>query len=218
MNSSRSAGRVGALLAGSWLAAAGCSSARVPGAIVPDAATPAASVAEPPPRGKPVEVATPADPDAGWREFHRPMTSLLASVEVETSSTYPNWPATRLTDGDPTTAWFSDRDDSAAKGKIPAITLRFEEPVTVRRVVVLGNRDASWKDGFAVLRGRVQVFGPTGATLRSIDQSAQGEKHDFEFVLEPPADHAQFVIFSSLSDEGAKNTYGDIGIAEIWAE
>jgi hypothetical protein len=216
MNLARLASPVRSTLLVLAAATAGCSAGSAPGPSSPE--TRAVTIDQPAPRPRVAEVAAPEGAAAGWHEYRRPLTSRHSLEEPEVSSAYAGWPANRLTDGDPSTTWFSDRNDSAAKGKTPSITLHLFSPGTVKQIVVLGNRDTTWPTGYSVLQGRFQLFNAEGELLRSVDQKATGELHDFEVSLVPPVENVRFVRFTSLADEGNENSYGDIAVSEIWLE
>lgn len=140
------------------------------------------------------------------------------AVTVSASSVYSGWPATNAIDGDVKTSWYSNSNDSAAKGGAPFLQLEFREPVTVRRVTVLGNRDPAFLHGYTILSGRIDVYDARERLLASMKSDGTGNRRDFDFRLEIPALDAKVVRFTSLADEGDKNQYGDVAIAEIQIE
>jgi hypothetical protein len=146
------------------------------------------------------------------------VTAAGAGVVVTASSTYPGWPMSNATDGNVQTSWYSNKNDSAAKGTSPFIQLEFSEPSTVRRVTILGNRDPSYLLGYTILSGRLDVYDTRERLLASMTSTGTGNRRDFDFRLEVPAQDAKIVRFTSLADEGGKNPYGDVAIAELQVE
>jgi hypothetical protein len=140
------------------------------------------------------------------------------AVLVSASSTYEGWPPSNATDGDIQTWWYSNTNDSAAKGATPYFQLEFPEPSTVRRVTVLGNRDPQFLHGYTILSGRVDVIDARGRVIASMKSAGTGNRRDFDFRFERPVESVKIVRFTSLSDEGNKNSYGDVAIAELQVE
>lgn len=141
-----------------------------------------------------------------------------STITVRASSEYPGWPATNATDGNIKTSWYSNRDDSAAKGASPFLQLEFRVPVVVRRVTVLGNRDPAFLNGYTIIKGRIDIYDSRERLLASMKSDGTGNRRDFDFKLETPAYNARMVRFTSLADEGTQNQYGDVAIAEIQIE
>jgi hypothetical protein len=137
------------------------------------------------------------------------------SVSVRASSEYGGWPATNAVDGDPQTSWYSGMGDAAANGKSPFIEVVLDRPSPVRRVTVLGNRDPAYLKGYTVFRGQLDILDANGRVLLSQPSEGLGNRRDFDFHLDPPVNGASAVRFTSLADEGDKNQYGDIAIAEV---
>lgn len=141
--------------------------------------------------------------------------AILARPErVVASTTYRGYDVSRALDGNPATSWFSARDDSAARGKQTFVELGFTRPQPLRRVVILGNREPRWMDGFTVRAGRIDVFDAFGTCVFSAVADATGDRGDFAFEI-ASVDRASRVRFTSVSDDGAKNEWGDVAIAEI---
>jgi hypothetical protein len=138
-------------------------------------------------------------------------------VELSASSTYEGWPLENATDGDEQTSWYSDRDDSVAKGKSPFFQLAFGVPRRVRHVTILGNRDPRFFDGFAIRRGRLDVVDGRGRTVQSLVARGSGDRADFVFDL-PDGTDASALRFTSLEDDGARNPWGDVAIGEVRVE
>jgi hypothetical protein len=138
-------------------------------------------------------------------------------VELSASSTYGGWPLENAIDGDPQTSWYSDTNDSVAKGQRPFFQVTFQSASTVHRVTVLGNRDPDYFDGFGILRGQLDVFDADGRLLESQKADGAGDRRDYAFTL-TASRPVKTLRFTSLRDEGSRNQWGDIAIAEIRAE
>lgn len=137
--------------------------------------------------------------------------------EPSASSTYSGWPMTNALDGDEKTSWYSGQDDSVAKGKSPFFQLTFPEPRSLRRVSVLGNRDPAYFDGFGILRAQLDVFDASGRLLVTLRADGHGDRNDYTFDLSG-IEGAKIIRFTSLGDEGKRNQWGDIAIAELSVE
>ncbi|HEY4121473.1 MAG TPA: discoidin domain-containing protein, partial [Byssovorax sp.] len=152
------------------------------------------------------------------REFASPPMRLSPVVEeARASSSFGGWPASFALDGDLQTSWYSAAGDSAALGRAPYFELRLEQPASVHRVVVLGTRDPSYPTGYTVHAGRLELFDAGDQLLLSIDRAGRGPKRDFDFRLRG-LDRVAAVRFTSLEDDGDKNPYGDVAIAEMRVE
>ncbi len=146
-------------------------------------------------------------------------TLLVASSVVATaSSTFPGWPTSNATDGKPETSWYSGNDDSAAKGGAPFLQIELPEASPVRRVTVLGNRDPQFLVGYTILSGRIDLLDEAGRVLESIVSDGTGNQRDFDVQWRHAIKGVKTVRFTSLADEGDKNTYGDVAIAEMQIE
>ena len=181
----------------------------------PTVAAPQVVLAEPP-SAKPAraEVAVPAEDRGSLTVAAAPPVPMTASA----SSEYPGWPAASAIDGDPSTSWFSSTNDSAAKGASPYLEVIFAEPRTVRAVTILGNRDPSYPDGYAILAGRLDLVDRAGRVVISVKGAGSGGAHDFDFRLREPVAAVRAVRFTSLRDEGDSNDHGDVAVAELRVE
>jgi hypothetical protein len=141
-----------------------------------------------------------------------------AAVVVSASSSYPGWPPSNATDGDIHTSWYSNTNDSAAKGASPFLQLEFPEASTVRRVTILGNRDPAFLKGYTILSGRVELLNREGRAMASAVSDGVGNRRDFDFRFAEPVSGVKVVRFTSLADQGNKNPYGDVAIAELQVE
>jgi hypothetical protein len=134
------------------------------------------------------------------------------------SSSYNGWGVDRLLDGDPTTSWFSASGDSLAHGKTPWIELSLSAPTRLRRITILGNREPSWKTGYSVEQGVLDLFDANGQRAASAILYSQGEGRDFVFVVPDGLRAIATMRFTALKDEGGSNPYGDVAIAEVLIE
>ncbi len=137
---------------------------------------------------------------------------------VSASSFWPGWEPEKVIDDNMETSWFSQRGDAAAKGTKPWVTLTFPENVTVKRVTILGNREAAWFDGYTILNGMVEFFDADGKQLWVDENEGIGNRRDFEFKPKQPVGKVRSVKFTSLKDQGDQNPYDDIAIAEFMVE
>lgn len=180
-----------------------------------------------PPTSSPVVVlsATPSTDDEEDRlppvetdNRSRVVVAAGSGLTASASSSYGGWPPSNATDGNIQTSWYSGSNDSAAKGTSPFFQLELREPSTVRRVTILGNRDPSFLRGYTILSGRLDIYDAREHLLFSATSAGTGNRRDFDFRLEAPAPGVKMIRFTSLSDEGDKNPYGDVAIAEIQVE
>jgi hypothetical protein len=141
-----------------------------------------------------------------------------SSMTPSASSSYPGWPVTNATDGDIHTSWYSNTNDSAAKGNVTFFQIEFASPQTVRRVTILGNRDPSYLKGYTILEGRLELFDRSHRYVARLESKGTGNLRDFDFVFAKPILDVKIVRFTSLEDEGDKNAYGDVAIAEFQVE
>lgn len=167
-----------------------------------DVSTPEPSLASPPDESPPPQ----------------PRLPLRARLRIEASSSYPGWPATNAIDGEETTSWYSGSNDSVAQGKRPFVYLELADPAPLRTVTILGNRDPSFYDGYAILEGQLDVFDGAGRLATSLSQKSAGERHDFKFELPRNLEGVGALRFTSTRDEGRRNHWGDVAIAEILLE
>src|SRR5262245_18864054 len=136
-------------------------------------------------------------------------------LELAASSTYPGWGCEKAIDGNLETSWFSNTDDSVAKGKKPWFEVKFPEDVKVGRVTVLGNREPSWLKGYTILAGGLELLDKDGKRIDYVDNEGIGNFFDFDFKFDKPKEKVRTVRFKILGDQGDENPYGDIAISEI---
>jgi hypothetical protein len=140
------------------------------------------------------------------------------ALTVVASSSYPGWGPQKAIDGDLRTSWYSARDDAAALGKSPFLQIAFRDPVTVRHVTILGNRDPSYLEGYTILSGKLELFDASEHVLISSESAGTGNQRDFDFRLAVPIENVKTVRFTALEDQGKQNAYGDVAIAEVQVE
>ncbi|MBL9022568.1 MAG: discoidin domain-containing protein [Myxococcales bacterium] len=172
------------------------------------------------PERRPAEVVTSASAEPRADEAPEapppePKLPLRARLRVESSSSYPGWPATNAIDGDETTSWYSGSNDSVAQGNRPFLYVELTDPGPLRTVTILGNRDPSFYNGYAILEGQLDVFDGAGRLVTTLSQKSAGERHDFKFELPRNLEGVGAVRFTSTKDEGKRNHWGDVAIAEI---
>jgi F5/8 type C domain len=136
-------------------------------------------------------------------------------LELAASTTYPGWGCEKAIDGNLETSWFSNTDDSVAKGKKPWFEVKFPEDVAISRVTVLGNREPSWLKGYTILAGGLELLDKDGKRIHYEDNEGIGNFFDFDFKYDKPKGKVRTVRFKILGDQGDENPYGDIAIAEI---
>lgn len=142
----------------------------------------------------------------------------IVVATASASSSYEGWPASNLIDGNDRTSWFSEENDSAARGTTPFVKIAFSKAINVSRVKILGNRDPSYPRGYAVRAGKLELLDGAGTVVNTSDVTAGGDWHDFEVRLQAPVTDVRSVRFTSVRDEGAANEYGDVALAEIIVE
>ncbi len=139
-------------------------------------------------------------------------------LKLSASTFWPGWPADSAFDGDPKTSWFSAKDDAAAFNKLPWVKVEFPDDVTVRRVTILGNREANWPTGYTIGVGKIELYDKDGKKLL-VQANECGENHlDIDFPLLKPVAGVRAIRFVSLADEGDKNPYSDIALGEFQVE
>ena len=131
------------------------------------------------------------------------------------SSSFQGFGTDKLLDGDNETSWFSDSDDSVAKGKEPWVTLTFPEDVTVTRVTIAGNRHPDYPDNYSVLKGTLVLLDAAGKKIASEDQDGKGKCFDFDFKPKEAVKKVRSIKFIPVKDQGDKNEFGDIALGEI---
>jgi hypothetical protein len=139
-------------------------------------------------------------------------------LKVTASSFWVGWEPAKAIDGDLETSWFTERGDAAARGKKPWIMVTFPKDVTVTRVTILGNREPNWFDGYTILSGLVEFLDADGKRLWLDENEGVGNRRDFEFKPKKPIEKVRSIKFLSVKDQGDKNPYDDIAIAELQAE
>lgn len=93
-----------------------------------------------------------------------------------------SWPVTHVIDGEERTSWYARERGPNPR---PWVEVRFPEPVGVRRVTVLGNRDPQYPRGYTVFAARVELRDAAGAVLAAADLTGQGDRQDFQFEPTP---------------------------------
>jgi hypothetical protein len=139
-------------------------------------------------------------------------------LKVTASTSWPGWAPEKVIDGDPQSSWFTAGGDAAAKGTKPWVQIELPGDETVSRVTVLGNREPAWPTGFSVLSGSLELLDKDGKRLWYKEDDGAGDLHDFDFRPKEPVKGVRFLRFTSLGDQGDKNGYDDIAVAEIQAE
>ncbi|MFO0615770.1 MAG: discoidin domain-containing protein [Polyangiaceae bacterium] len=140
--------------------------------------------------------------------------------QITASTSYAGYDVARLLDGKLETSWFSAQNDSASAGSPTFVEVAFRRPRPLRKVVIMGNREPRWMDGFAIREGRLDVFDVRGDLVSSTTSAAIGDRSDFSFDLgnEVGSDAVSRVRFTSTSDDGGRNAWRDVAIAEILLE
>ncbi len=139
-------------------------------------------------------------------------------LKLTASSSWPGYPVDRLIDGDNDTSWFSDKGDTTTQGMSPWVEVEFPEDVSIHRVTLLGNREPSFPKGFAILTGKLEFFDKDGKRLHAVEGEGVGDNRDFDFPLKKALQGVRKVRFTSLKDEGDKNGYDDVALAELQVE
>jgi hypothetical protein len=139
-------------------------------------------------------------------------------LKVTASTSWPTWGPEKVIDGDPNTSWFTAGGDAAAKGTKPWVQIELPGDEVVSRVTVLGNREPAWPTGFTVLSGSVELLDKDNKRLWYKEGEGAGKLFDFDFRPKEAVKGVRFIRFTSLGDQGDKNGYADIAVAEIQAE
>lgn len=139
-------------------------------------------------------------------------------ITVTASTFWPTWEPSKVIDGNLETSWFSNRGDAAAKGTKPWVMLEFPQDETVKRVTVLGNREPAWLTGYTILAGTLEFRDKDQKRLWFDENEGVGNLRDFDFKPKTPIKNVRFIRFTSTRDQGDKNPYDDIAIAEIQIE
>ena len=138
-------------------------------------------------------------------------------VKLTSSSAFEGWPVEKAFDGDPKTSWFSDQNDSAAKGKAPWVEVAFPADVEVKQVTVIGNREPDFLKGFTILKGKLELLDDKGKVVYTKELETTDDKRDFDFAV-PKGTKARSVRFTSLADQGNDTEFGDVALAEVQIE
>jgi hypothetical protein len=139
-------------------------------------------------------------------------------VKVTASTFFGGWPPEKVLDGDLHTSWFTATGDAAAKGTKPWIELELPQSDVVRRVTILGNREPSWPTGYSILAAKLELFDKDRKLLWADESEGAGKSRDFDFRPKTVVKNVRYIRFTSLKDEGDKNPFDDVAIAEILAE
>lgn len=151
-----------------------------------------------------------------------PMTDLMRrhahGLRANASSVWPGWEAVRIIDGKRDTSWFSAGGDTTAKGKSPWVEVQFPVDVDVKKVMVLGNVEPDWPQGFTVRYGRVDLTDANGKVLQSMKNEGKNRVADMDFVFKQTVRGVRAVRFTSLLDDGAATHFEEVAIAEMLIE
>ncbi len=162
-----------------------------------------------PPGRRPFPPPLPASTNAVMNKFRGRAT-------VTASSEWPSWPAALVADGKPATSWFSKE---AGGNRDPQwVMVRFPVEVVVRRVVVAGNRDPQYPQGYSVASGRIELLDANGEVLFADSPAAAGASRDFDSTPDRPVDGVRAVRFTATADEGGRGGAGNVAIGEIMVE
>ena len=139
-------------------------------------------------------------------------------VKISASTYWPGWEPTKAIDRNVETSWFTNRGDAAALGTEPWIEVELPVNETVRRITFLGNREPSWPTDFSILEGVIQLLDEDRKLLWADEAKAAGKDRDFDFRPEKPVGKVRYIRFRSTKDEGDRNGYEDVALAEIQIE
>jgi hypothetical protein len=136
------------------------------------------------------------------------------------SSDWQGWPPEKAFDDKPETSWFSATGDTPTGTKLPWVSATFPKDVAVRRVTVLGNREASSPVGYTVLVGRLELLDKDGRVVIRAEREAKGDRSDIDFVLSEPFGRVRTVKFTAVKDEtsAGRSQTRCVGVAEIQVE
>ncbi|MGC4120283.1 MAG: hypothetical protein QM765_38020 [Myxococcales bacterium] len=115
------------------------------------------------------------------------------------------------------TSWFSAGGDAAALKAKPWLEVTFPEDVTVGHVMALGNREPAWPVNYSIVVARVELYDAQGERVGSQGNETAVPTFDIEFHFKAPVAKVRKLRFVSLADQGDKNPYQDIAIAELRA-
>ena len=145
---------------------------------------------------------------------NRLVHALKDTLTVEASSFYAGYPPSLLVDDNPETAWYSDAQDSSAKGHATWVQITFAEPVSVQRVTAVASRDPHYLTGYRVTSASLELRDERGSVLRRETDAVSAEA-DHDFVLPQQVPGVKIVRVLSITDEGDQNAYGDIALGEL---
>lgn len=139
------------------------------------------------------------------------------------TSTYPGWPASKSNDGVLATSWFAatgacpsnacpGADGGAVEaGAVIGVTVTLDQPRTVGRVRLYGNREYS--TGYDTLTARIELLAPSGEILRAypVTTSRGTEPNgDVEQVVSPAQTCVQKVRVVVLTGESSGPAFAEI--------
>ncbi|HEY3451394.1 MAG TPA: discoidin domain-containing protein [Myxococcales bacterium] len=162
-------------------------------------------------RTKPADVPVPPLPEGDA------FTRLRGRLKVAASTLYEGWPAEKAVDGDPKTSWFSASGDAAALKTKPWLEVTFPEDVTVQHVMALGNREPHWLVNYSIVVARIELYDAQGKQLASQGNETAVPTFDIEFHFKAPVRKVRRLRFLSQADQGDRNPYRDIAVAELRA-
>ncbi len=140
-------------------------------------------------------------------------------LKFSCSSFYSSsWSVEKAFDGKPMTSWFTKGGDAAAHGKTPWIAVEFPMAVTVRRVTLLSNREPSYPTGYTILSGRLELLNKEGKVIFSQKDQLSSKRQDMDFRIRMIIRGVYKIRFTSLKDEGDKNSSRDVALGEILIE
>ena len=139
-------------------------------------------------------------------------------LKLKASSFWSGWPVTSAFDGNALSSWFSARGDSAAHRTNPWVEVTFPEDVTVKRITILGNREAPWLKGYTIVGGKIEVFDQSGKTLYKSTEDGIGPASDYDIRPRAAITRVRTIRFTALGDQGKQNIHEDVAIGEFQVE
>jgi hypothetical protein len=104
------------------------------------------------------------------------MNQFRGRLVAKVSSEWAEWNANKAIDGNPSTSWFP-QGSSTQQGAWYNLT--FPQDVTIKRLTVLGNRDASWP-GYGTRKMKVEFKDANGTVMKThTGPPAKGSDFDF---------------------------------------
>lgn len=154
-----------------------------------------------------------------------PNTNLARLGVASATSEYDGfYVAGRVNDGDPTTSWYSATNsctsnpdggsDYLCSGTPTSVQIALAAVSTVRRVVVLGNRDG-YPTGYDVFTGRIELLNGSNAVVHSKDVTmTRGAEPngDVDYVIAPAVAGVKTVRVVVLSGEASGPGLGEIEV------